>query len=323
MRFAFPGSDEVDDGMVSDGQEIGDQATVAALPERFRAHEAGSGFCKRRLKRVLPIAPADARRVASERSDPDAAEPLFAGFTTPPAAELDRMPVADAFCGQRGRERHAVELWIAPRARIPTHIDERLRARLPQGLDQLVGGTGSVADGQDAHGKPIEESGRILLAMPLALSAALIFVSLTAAGCGSDSDEAARTSGSGTGQTIEIGETEFALDPSSVQVDQTGTVAFRVTNNGAIDHALEVDGQGIEEETDTIQPGKSAELTVDLMREGSYELYCPIGDHREQGMEGELIVGSASGGGGTGTMEDEDEDDGTTTSGDETGGYGY
>lgn len=157
--------------------------------------------------------------------------------------------------------------------------------------------------------------------MRLALSAASIFAALALTGCGSGSDEAATTDGGATtgGQTIEISETEFALDPSSVQVDETGTVTFRVTNDGAIAHALEVDGDDFEEETGTIEPGESAELTVDLSQEGSYELYCPIGDHREQGMEGELVVGSA-GAGGTGTMDDDDDDDGTSTEG---GGSGY
>jgi uncharacterized cupredoxin-like copper-binding protein len=158
--------------------------------------------------------------------------------------------------------------------------------------------------------------------MRLALSAASIFAALALIGCGSGSDEAA-TDGSTTtgGQAIEISETEFALDPSSVQVDETGTVTFRVTNDGAIAHALEVDGDDFEEETDTIEPGESAELTVDLGQEGSYELYCPIDDHREQGMEGELVVGSA-GAGGTGTMDDDDEDDDGETS-TEGGGSGY
>ena len=54
-------------------------------------------------------------------------------------------------------------------------------------------------------------------------------------------------------------------------------------------------------------------------QEGSYELYCPIGDHRDQGMEGELVVGVAGAGGGTGGRDEartsEDEDDGSTTSG--------
>ena len=158
--------------------------------------------------------------------------------------------------------------------------------------------------------------------MRLALSAASCLGALALAGCGSGSDKAATTDGGSTtsGQTIEISETEFALDPSSVQVDETGTVTFRVTNDGAIAHALEVDGDDFEEETGTIEPGESAELTVDLRQKGSYELYCPIGDHREQGMEGELVVGSASAGG-TGTMDDDDDDDdGSST---EAGGTGY
>jgi uncharacterized cupredoxin-like copper-binding protein len=131
------------------------------------------------------------------------------------------------------------------------------------------------------------------------------------AACGSGSEEAA------TGETVSIGETEFALDPSSVRIDEAGTVTFSVTNNGSMEHALEVEGQGVEEESDTIAPGETAELTVDLT-DGSYEIYCPVDGHREQGMEGTLTVGAGGGGAGTGTMEDEDE--GSTTSG---GGYGY
>jgi FtsP/CotA-like multicopper oxidase with cupredoxin domain len=70
----------------------------------------------------------------------------------------------------------------------------------------------------------------------------------------------------------------------------------------------------VEEETETIEPGETAELTVDLSKEGSYEIYCPINGHRDMGMEGTLTVGAASIGGGTDTSEDENED-GSTTSG--------
>jgi plastocyanin len=148
----------------------------------------------------------------------------------------------------------------------------------------------------------------------------LVFVALLAAAlglaaCGSSSEE-----GASGGQMISIGETEFALDPSSVQVDEAGTVTFNVTNNGSIDHALEVEGQGVEEETETIAPGDTAELTVDLT-DGSYELYCPVDDHRDKGMQGTVTVGAGGGGTGTGagTGTTEDEDEGATTD----GGYGY
>jgi uncharacterized cupredoxin-like copper-binding protein len=159
-------------------------------------------------------------------------------------------------------------------------------------------------------GNPIELASRIVQGMRLGLLIGLALAATVLTACGSDSNEAATTGAAGGGQTVAISETEFALDPSSVQVDTAGTVTFRVTNDGGADHALEVDGEGIEEETGTIRPGESAELTVEL-KEGSYELYCPIGNHRDQGMEGTLTVGAGGAGAGTGTMEDEDE--GSTT----------
>jgi uncharacterized cupredoxin-like copper-binding protein len=73
-----------------------------------------------------------------------------------------------------------------------------------------------------------------------------------------------------------------------------------------VTHALEVESESedLEEETDDIAPGGSAELTVELAA-GEYELYCPIGNHKEQGMEGRLVVGGGGAGGG--------DDDGATT----------
>ena len=91
-------------------------------------------------------------------------------------------------------------------------------------------------------------------------------------------------------------------------------MTFQVTNAGSIGHALEVEGNGVEEETSTISPGSSAKLTVDLSKNGTYEVYCPIDGHREMGMEAKLVVGSASGGGGTTTTETKTKS---------SGGYGY
>lgn len=151
------------------------------------------------------------------------------------------------------------------------------------------------------------------------LALAALLVALGGAACGSgDGDEAG--SGSG-GQRIEIVGTEFQLEPSEVQLDGPGTYTFVFSNEGGTIHALEVEGHGVEEETGQIDAGETAELTVELPEAGEYELYCPVGNHRGEGMEGTIVVGGGAGGG-TNTDDDtttEDEDETTT----EDGGYGY
>jgi plastocyanin len=142
------------------------------------------------------------------------------------------------------------------------------------------------------------------------------------AACGDDDDD--ETAGTGTGtqaeqppppekpasDTVTITETEFALQPAEVAVKKAGVVEFKVVNAGGIPHALEVENEDLEEETEEIAPGESATLKVELAR-GTYELYCPIGDHEQQGMTGVLRVAGASG-----SPEDDDGDDG----GDDTSG---
>jgi uncharacterized cupredoxin-like copper-binding protein len=138
------------------------------------------------------------------------------------------------------------------------------------------------------------------LATVLVLGAAAL--SLAAAGCGDDDDETTAvtptttetgatgpTGAAGGGETVDISETEFALDPDSVDV-KAGSVTFNVTNDGEIVHNLEVEGNGVEETLpEDLAAGDSGELTVDL-EPGSYEMYCPVGNHADQGMTGEITV---------------------------------
>jgi plastocyanin len=139
----------------------------------------------------------------------------------------------------------------------------------------------------------------VALALPLALLA-----------CGSDEGEEA------SGQTVDVSATEFAFNPPNIELDEAGTYTFHLTNAGEFEHALEVEGQGIEEETDVIGGGESADVTVDLV-EGEYEIYCPVGNHREMGMEGTLVVGGGGAGAGTGTPEDETTTEDKTTTEDD------
>ena len=155
--------------------------------------------------------------------------------------------------------------------------------------------------------RPLVLGGMLRLLTYICVALALPLVLLA---CGGGDDEEAG------GQTVDVSATEYKFNPPDIQVDAAGTYTFHLTNAGEVEHALEIDGQGIEESTDVIGGGDSADVTVDLA-EGEYEIYCPVGNHREMGMEGTLTVG-AGGGAGTGsdTTEDEtstDDDTGTET----------
>src|SRR5215210_8702327 len=92
--------------------------------------------------------------------------------------------------------------------------------------------------------------------------------------------------------TIEVQETEFSLDPSEITLDQPGTYLFRAVNSGGAQHSLEIEGEGIEEETEIIGPRESTELEVNL-DPGTYKLYCPVGNHEHHGMTGTVTVNEA------------------------------
>jgi uncharacterized cupredoxin-like copper-binding protein len=137
----------------------------------------------------------------------------------------------------------------------------------------------------------------------------LVLAVLAPAGCGSDDgDEAGGTTAAAGEQSVDLTATEFQFEPADVSLDNAGRVTFTVSNDGQEEHALEVEGNGIEEETETIAPGDSATLTVEL-EPGEYELYCPIDGHRDQGMEGTLVVGGSSAGAGTSTGRTRTDDD--------------
>jgi uncharacterized cupredoxin-like copper-binding protein len=90
------------------------------------------------------------------------------------------------------------------------------------------------------------------------------------------------------GETVAVSLTEFAIDmPTELPA---GPTMFEITNDGTIEHNFEVEGQGIEEELpENLAPGASGTLTVDLAP-GTYEVYCPVGNHENQGMLLELTV---------------------------------
>ena len=90
-------------------------------------------------------------------------------------------------------------------------------------------------------------------------------------------------------KTIRIEETEYSLKPTESTLDKPGIYVFEAVNSGDTTHALEVEGEGIEEFSEEIGPGESTKLRVDL-KPGTYVLTCPVDGHEDKGMETTISV---------------------------------
>ena len=148
----------------------------------------------------------------------------------------------------------------------------------------------------------------------LILAAVLATLALVAAGCGgddnndssskSDSSGALGTGGGSTSEPSSGGGSGGAASKLTVTADPGGALKFDKTslstkagkvtvtmdNPSSTPHALNIEGNGIEEKgTKTLTQGK-ASVTVNL-KAGKYEFYCPVDGHRQAGMEGTLTVG--------------------------------
>jgi plastocyanin len=143
------------------------------------------------------------------------------------------------------------------------------------------------------------------------LAAVLAALALIGAGCGDDDDDdggasdapaqeessGAEGNGADTSEAGGGGAAKLTLvaDPGgALKFDKTeltakpGKVTIVMENPSDIPHAVEVEGNGVEEETDTVT-GANADVTVDL-EAGEYKFYCPVGNHAQAGMEGTLTV---------------------------------
>jgi plastocyanin len=122
------------------------------------------------------------------------------------------------------------------------------------------------------------------------------------AGCGGDDEETpaataeatqapAEDGGGGGGETLDFS----APADGSLKFEQgdvtakAGSVTINFSNPSSVPHAVEIEGNGVEEETETVTGGDAPPLTVDL-KAGTYTYYCPVGGHEQAGMKGTLTV---------------------------------
>ncbi|MER7011725.1 hypothetical protein ABT324_09890 [Saccharopolyspora sp. NPDC000359] len=70
-----------------------------------------------------------------------------------------------------------------------------------------------------------------------------------------------------------------------------GRYTFHAINAGRAPHALEISGPGVGgARTPVVQPGGAADVTVTLAP-GVYDFWCPVGHHRQDGMQLYVRVG--------------------------------
>ena len=143
----------------------------------------------------------------------------------------------------------------------------------------------------------------------LAVGAAITGVALSVAACSGGGTASAPSSGGASptassqpssqpsssqpaSHQVTVQMTDFHLALSQ-QNFTPGIYTFVAVNSGQAVHAIEVDGPGVsDQQTDDVQPGQTARLTVTL-QPGSYEMYCPVDGHKAKGMDTHFTVGGA------------------------------
>lgn len=82
----------------------------------------------------------------------------------------------------------------------------------------------------------------------------------------------------------------LAFDTSTLSA-KAGKVTIVMTNpsTSGMPHAIAVEGNGVDADGETAQPGGTSTVTVTL-KPGTYTYYCPVRGHKAGGMTGTLTV---------------------------------
>jgi plastocyanin len=130
---------------------------------------------------------------------------------------------------------------------------------------------------------------------------ALALATAVLAGCGGDDEEEPASTpapteepaggGGGGGETLAFS----APADGSLKFDQgdvtakAGKVTVTFANPSSVPHAVTIEGNGVEEESETVTSADAPSFEVDL-KPGTYEYYCPVAGHEAAGMKGTLTV---------------------------------
>ena len=114
----------------------------------------------------------------------------------------------------------------------------------------------------------------------------------TLAACGGDDEEPAPSNEGTDTATLQITAKEgpYAFDPAELETD-SGEITIEMDSPEGLKapHGVSIEGEGVNQAGNVVEPGAVGEVTADL-EAGEYTYYCPVGDHRAEGMEGTLTV---------------------------------
>ena len=88
-------------------------------------------------------------------------------------------------------------------------------------------------------------------------------------------------------KTFTVGGSNFSFDVQEIRVKEGDKVKITLVNNGGF-HDLVIDEFNVA--TSQIQAGQTSSIEFVANKKGTFEYYCSVGAHRQQGMVGKLIV---------------------------------
>jgi FtsP/CotA-like multicopper oxidase with cupredoxin domain len=130
-------------------------------------------------------------------------------------------------------------------------------------------------------------------------------VALLAASCSGQSDVTRSGAGdraAATASTFDVTLSEFSIAPDMIHAPADAPLTFDVTNEGSAAHTFAVQTDDKVYQTEQVQPGSGATLSVPALSPGTYKTYCTVAGHEDLGMVGQLMV--AGSGATTGQMAD-------------------
>jgi nitrite reductase (NO-forming) len=89
-------------------------------------------------------------------------------------------------------------------------------------------------------------------------------------------------------KSFTVAAANFSFTPKEIRVKTGDTVRITLTNNSTMPHDWKVDA--FSAATKVITNGQTDTIEFVANKAGTYEYYCSVGQHRQQGMVGSLIV---------------------------------